>query len=131
MSIHSKTIFVHDYFPKPYPPTIEYFLPCKEIPSNVRHSLNPWLQQMIGSDPEVVRNVLKRRWGDISINSLVQLRDLFLGDFEPQSIFTHENDAWLGLGRPDRIVPDSGDVILIPPPPDTKKIERLLSKSAW
>jgi hypothetical protein len=124
----SKTMLVHDYYPNRYSATTEFFFPCHDMPSTVKETLHPWLQQMVGFEPKLAKDILLNRWADISIESLVHLRDLFLGDFFPQSIFTHENDAWLGLARPTRVLPNSGDIILLPPPPDATKVEQGLTK---
>ena len=126
--METTSILVHDYFPDRYPPATEYFLPCKDMPVTVSDSLHPWLRQLLGCEPGTAKNVLERRWGGISVPSLVELREFFLRDFQPQSIFSHQNEAWLCLAPPTRTLPDSPGLILVPPPPDQEKLKQGLAK---
>lgn len=119
-----KDVIVH----QPGSPTdsavTEHLLPCGSMPQDVRDSLPEWLRGFVGQHPLDARQLLAKRWQDVSEPCLKDLAKLLTFEFTPKSIAVTKNGAWLIVDRPNRQRPEVPDHMLIPSPADPSHIEK-------
>ncbi|MCC7425070.1 MAG: hypothetical protein IT428_32780 [Planctomycetaceae bacterium] len=123
-----KDVVVHEPWSSTGPAVTEYLLPCASMPQDVRDGLPEWLQSFVGQHPLDARQLLVKRWQDVSEPSLRDLANLLTFEFTPKSIAVTKDGAWLIVDRPDRQRPEERDDMLIPPPPDPSRIEKGIAR---
>jgi hypothetical protein len=110
---------------------LEYALPCHGMTDETKAGLDPWLQRFVGLDQEKARDLIVRDWKNLDEQPLSSLRDRLL-EFQPASVVTYRNRAWLVTERPLPWGENQGyygrDVIAVPPPVGQEAVDRGLAK---
>jgi hypothetical protein len=106
---------------------VEYFLPATEMPQDVRDGLHPWIRQMVGKQPDEVKELLVERWKGIKNPALRKLRDRLL-DFQPDSIVVHRGEGFLSMHLTPGVTAPCGDSWYLPAPGDNAEWERRIKQ---
>lgn len=107
---------VYRHKDRPYAKNVvEYFLPIKDMPEDVKQKLHPWLRELVGKEPSEVKGVLVERWNGIQNPALKAMRDRLL-EFEPDSILITQEEAFLSLRLVPGIATQVGETWYLPPP---------------